>query len=194
MTLHEWIRKEGIVVSERFLRVDGILNHRINPAFIEEAGRCLAEAFGDAQVTDVLTAEAAGNVIAYETARLLGAQAIYAKKGRATTMVDPLTRRIVSPTKGNAVTLAVSRDYLLPERRVLIVDDFLFEGRTSSALAEMVLEVGATPVGFGFVIAKEFASGRQTLARFGVPIIPLVCIRNMDPATGEIVFSNEASS
>ena len=191
MSLQEWIRQEGVVVSDGFLRVDGILNHRIHPKFIEEAGRELAGVFRDADVTDVLTAEAAGNVIAYETARLLGAQAIYAKKGRASTMMNPVTRSIVSPTKGNEVTLAISKEYLLPGRRVLIVDDFLFEGRTSSALAEMVLEAGAVPVGFGFVIAKEFASGRQALTRFGVPIVPLVCIRSMDPETGEITFSHE---
>lgn len=80
-SLKEWILKEGAVLGPEFLRVDGFLNHRIDPAFVEEAGRELATAFAGQGVTCVLTAEAAGNVIAYEAARRLRAHAIYAKKG-----------------------------------------------------------------------------------------------------------------
>ena len=186
--LKEWIRKEGVVVGPEFLRVDGFLNHRIDPAFMEEAGKRLATAFAGQGVTCVLTAEAAGNVVAYETARRLGAKALYAKKGRAATMARPLVRTVPSPTKGGEVELAVSRDYLTPQERVLVVDDFLYRGLTSRALAEMVLEAGAELVGFGFVIEKCSSGGRQVLAGFGVPIVSLVGIERMNPATGEIVF------
>ena len=187
-SLQEWIRREGVVLGSEFLRVDGFLNHRIDPAFVEEAGRELAAAFADQGVTCVLTAEAAGNVIAYEAARRLKAHAVYAKKGRAATMAHPLTRRVPSPTKGGEVELAVSRDYLTPGERVLVVDDFLYRGLTSQALAEMVREVGAELVGFGFVIEKCFGEGRQVLSRFGVPIVSLVGVERMDPQTGEIAF------
>ncbi len=186
--IREWIRREGKVVGPEFLRVDGFLNHRIDPAFVELAGDALAHAFSDRGVTAVLTAEAAGNVIAYEVARRLGARALYAKKGKASTMANPLTRVVPSPTKGGETELAVSRDYLSPEERILVVDDFLYRGLTSAALAEMVLEAGAELVGFGFVIEKCFSGGRDALARFGVPVVSLAAIERMDPATGEIVF------
>ncbi|MGY4707077.1 xanthine phosphoribosyltransferase [Candidatus Bipolaricaulota sp. J31] len=186
--IKEWIRREGKVVGPEFLRVDGFLNHRIDPAFVELAGEALARAFSDRGVTAVLTAEAAGNVIAYEVARKLGARALYAKKGKANTMANPLTRRVPSPTKGGETELAVSRDYLSPEERVLVVDDFLYRGLTSAALAEMVIEAGAELVGFGFVIEKCFSGGRDALSRFGVPVVSLAAIERMDPATGEIVF------
>ena len=186
--LRDWIQQESRVLGPEFLQVDGFLNHRIAPPFIEAAGRALADAFRSADVTHVLTAEAAGNVIAYETARRLGAAALYAKKGRARTMSRPLTRTVVSPTKGIETELSVSADYLTADDRVLVVDDFLFEGETSAALAEIVAEAGADLVGFGFVISKEFARGRDRIAGLDVPIIVLVPIDSMDAATGEIAF------
>lgn len=186
--LRSWIEREGKVLGPEFLRVDGFLNHRISPTFVEEAGQGIAAAFAHHGVTCVLTAEAAGNVIAYEVARRLSAHALYAKKGRAATMARPLTRTVPSPTKGVDTELAISRDYLSPGERVLVVDDFLYRGLTSKALAEMVLEAGANLVGFGFVIEKCFGEGRRVLAGFDVPIVSLVGIERMDPETGEIVF------
>ncbi len=191
--LQDWIRREAKVLGSEFLQVDGFLNHRIAPPFIEQAGRALADAFRTDGVTRVLTAEAAGNVIAYETARCLGAAALYAKKGRPKTMSRPLTRTVVSPTKGTETELAVSSDYLCDSDRVLIVDDFLFEGETSAALADITAEAGARLVGFGFVISKEFARGRARLAGFNVPIVSLVPIASMDAATGSIAFGGVLS-
>jgi len=187
--VQQWIQREGQVLGPEFLRVDGFLNHRIAPAFISEVGRRLAERFGGLDVRCILTAEAAGNIVAYELARRLDARALYAKKGKAATMTRPMTRTVVSPTKGTRTELSISRDYLGPEYRVLIVDDFLYHGTTSAALADMVNESGATLVGFGFVIEKAFADGRAALERFGVPVVPLVSIEAMDVSTGEVRFA-----
>lgn len=190
MQLQDWVQRYGVVVGPEFLRVDGFLNHRIDPAFMEEVGRQISEEFSDRQVNCVLTAEAAGNVVAYEVARRLGARALYAKKGHAATMNNPYVRSLVSPTKGTTVELSISKDYLNDRERILIVDDFLYRGDTSSALADMVIESGASLVGFAFVIAKEFGEGRRNLARYEKPVITLVSIVSMDPETGGIVFSN----
>ncbi len=187
--LRRWIVERGQVLGPEFLRVDGFLNHRVDPAFITLAAQGIAQAFAKTPVTCVLTAEAAGNVIAYEVARQLGACALYAKKGIASTMHGVLHRSVKSPTKGLAVDLCISRQYLGPRERVLIVDDFLYRGTTSAALAEMVTEAGATLVGFAFVIEKGFGRGREVLAPFAVPIVSLVTIAHMDPQTGQIVFA-----
>ena len=189
MQLQDWVQRYGKVVGPEFLRVDGFLNHRIDPAFMEEVGRQLAERFSKLNVSCVLTAEAAGNVVAYEVARRIGARVLYAKKGRAATMNNPYVRTIISPTKGTAAELAVSKDYLTKQERVLIVDDFLYRGDTSTALADMVIESGASLVGFGFVIAKEFGEGRQVLSRYEKPVVTLVSIASMNPETGSIVFA-----
>jgi xanthine phosphoribosyltransferase len=194
MHLVDWVQREGQVLSDEFLRVDGFLNHRIAPAFIEEAGLQAASRFADEDVTLVLTAEAAGNVVAYEIARRLQARAVYAKKGKAATMARPVVRNLRSPTKGTETEIAVSRDYLTCGERVLIVDDFLYQGTTSAALADMVIEIGATLVGFAFIIEKGFAGGREALSRFSVPIESLLCVERMDPATGTITFADTSVS
>ncbi|MBU0595276.1 xanthine phosphoribosyltransferase [Candidatus Bipolaricaulota bacterium] len=186
--IRDWIRREGRIVGPEFLRVDGFLNHRIVPEFIEAVGEGLAARFAESGATCVLTAEAAGNIVAYELARRLGARAVYAKKGKASTMAQPMTREILSPTKGTQTTLSVSGEYLTAVERVLVVDDFLFQGTTSSALADMVLESGATLAGFGFVIEKTFAEGRERLESYGVPVVALVSIAAMDGDSGEIEF------
>lgn len=187
--LRRYIAAQGQVVGPEFLRVDGFLNHRIDPSFVVLAAQGIAQAFAGAGVTCVLTAEAAGNVLAYEVARQVGARALYAKKGQAVTLGPALTRTIRSPTKGVPVQLCLAREYLGPGERVLIVDDFLYQGATSAALAEMALEAGATLVGFAFVIEKRFAQGREALARFGVPIVSLVAIAGLDPHHNRIVFA-----
>jgi len=191
--IRAWIEREGRVLGPEFLRVDGFLNHRIAPGFIEAVGEGLADALSGCRATCVLTAEAAGNVVAYELARRIGARALYAKKGRASTMASPMTRRILSPTKGAETSLSVSGEYLSKPERVVVVDDFLFRGTTSAALADMVRESGAQLVGFGFVIEKAFAGGRSKLEPYGVPIVSLVSIDGMNPGTGEIRFSEEAA-
>ncbi|MBN1858253.1 xanthine phosphoribosyltransferase [Candidatus Bipolaricaulota bacterium] len=191
--LKSWIKREGKVVDAKFLRVDGFLNHRIAPEFVAAAGRLIADAFLSAgiDINCVLTAEAAGNVIAYEVARQLGAgvRALYAKKGAATTMAHPITREVVSPTKKKRTTLAVSADYLNRSDRVLIVDDFLFEGITSCALAEIVAEAEATLVGLAFVIEKGFAPGRSAVEQLNVPVLSLVTIESMDAVRSLIRFA-----
>lgn len=186
-----WVRRDAVVLSSEFLRVDGFLNHRVDPSFVELAGAALAYLFGGRDVQCVLTAEAAGNVIAYETARRLGTLAVYAKKGAANTMNRALTCRVPSPTRGKDCDLCVSADYLHPGQRVLVVDDFLHRGTTSSALATMVRQAGSELAGFGFVIEKRQSGGRDALQTFGVPIESLAVIASMDPATGHIVFAGE---
>jgi xanthine phosphoribosyltransferase len=187
--LQNWIAREAEVLGPEFVRVDGILNHRIEPAFIELVGDGLASAFRTAAATCVLTAEAAGNIVAYELARRLGVRALYAKKGDAATMIHSISQTVTSPTKGTTTQLSVCADYLGNGDRVVIVDDFLFRGHTSAALGDMVAASGATLIGFGFVIEKAFAGGRNTLDRFAVPIVSLAAIESMDADDGTIVFA-----
>ncbi len=191
--LQEWIIREAEVLGPDFLRVDGILNHRIDPAFISLVGEQLAAQFSGAVANCVLTAEAAGNIVAYELARRLCIYALYAKKGKASTMIRPIVRTVVSPTKGTKTELAISADYLSAQDRVIVVDDFLYQGHTSATLADMVIEAGGEIVGFGFVIEKTFAHGRDALQRFGAPIVSLAPIESMNPEDGTIVFAEDQS-
>ena len=57
----------------------------------------------------------------------------------------------------------------------------------------MVTEAGGEIVGFGFVIEKTFAHGRDALQRFGAPIVSLAPIESMNPEDGTIVFAEDQS-
>lgn len=191
--LIEKIREEGQVLGEEFLKVDSFLNHKVAPALLNDVGKAIAEKFKELGVTKVLTAEAAGNIIAYTTAanfleRQRDVEVVYAKKGVPTTMSGEEIRSIQSPTKKNKTTLAVSGNYFEPEDRVLIVDDFLFTGRTAGTLTDIMGSLSVPVVGYGFVIRKKGSGGYKKLKKRGKSIFSLVEIESMNPKTGEITF------
>lgn len=191
----EKIQEEGEVLGEEFLKVDSFLNHKVAPSLLNDVGKAICEKFRQLGVTKVLTAEAAGNIIAYTTAANLNkegtnVEVVYAKKGVPTTMSGEEIRTIQSPTKKNKTTLAVSGDYFDSDDRVLIVDDFLFTGRTAGTLSEIMDALSVTVVGYGFVIRKLGSGGYERLSKEGKPIFSLIEIESMDPETGEITFSD----
>lgn len=197
--LKEAIRDNGVVLDEDLLKIDSVLNHRIDPDLMDRIGQALAKEYEEDKVDIVLTAEAAGNSIASNTARYLNGKgegkiyALYAKKGEPTTMVDPIKYPMESPTKQEKTFLAAEGKYL-EGKRVIIVDDFLFTGETSQTLTKITKDADVEEiVGYGFVIEKEGYGGREELEQYDKPIISLARIRNMDPETGEINFSEKMS-
>lgn len=194
----EKIRTEGEVLSSDFLKVDSFLNHQIDTRLIDKAGRLIAEKFSDKEITKVVTAEAGGNIIAYATTVHLNkltprqVPVIYAKKGVPKTMKDQTVQKIESATKEQETELALSREYLNKEDKVLIVDDFLYTGLTSEALVGLIDSTGAEIVGFAFIIAKRNFGGLKRLKKYDLPIFTLVEIEKLDPETGEITFANQS--
>jgi adenine phosphoribosyltransferase len=65
-------------------------------------------------------------------------------------------------------TLEVHLDAIQPGQKVLIVDDLLATGGTVSATAQLVQQLKAEIVGFGFIIELDFLKGRDKLAGFDV--------------------------
>jgi xanthine phosphoribosyltransferase len=81
-----------------------------------------------------------------------------------------------------------SPEFLRPEDRILIIDDFLASGQTIRALVRLVCHAGAELVGVGALIEKAFEGGRSELASLNVPLHALVVITEM--ANGRIVFAD----
>ena len=174
------ILSEATVEHDRIVRIDHFLNHRIEPSFMSALGVALAERIHVFQPNLVLTAEASGIAPALATAIALAVPLIYAKK--YSPMVDPpaLSRVVPSPTRGGEYRLVVSGRYLTPGARVAIVDDFLANGHTALALAEIVEDAGADTVVAGFVVEKLFQSGRAPLEARGIPIATLAQIARLE--------------
>jgi xanthine phosphoribosyltransferase len=80
-----------------------------------------------------------------------------------------------------------SPEFLTPEDRILIIDDFLASGQTINALVRMVRHAKATLVGIGALIEKSFEGGRSALEPLGVPLHALVTIDKM--TDDQLVFA-----
>jgi xanthine phosphoribosyltransferase len=135
----------------------------------------------------LLTAEASGIAPALATAYALGVPVVYAKKYSPVVERPALSRIVPSPTKGGEMRLVVSARYLQPGMRVAIVDDFLANGRTAIALAEIVGDAQAHTVVAGFLVEKLFQSGRGGLEQIGVPVIALAQVQRLEQ--GRVVMA-----
>ena len=176
------IRAEGQYLGDGILKIDGILNHQMDPKLIQAMGEEIARRFRDAKPTRILTAEVSGIAPALMAALALDVPIVYARKHKPVTMYGPIFLETApSATKGGEVNLMVAAEYLPAGERVLIVDDFLASGRTLLALARMVQEARGTLVGIATVVEKAFESGRRKLIqKYGVPVESLVIITHMD--------------
>jgi xanthine phosphoribosyltransferase len=174
------IEVDGKNLGRGILKVDAFLNHQVDPALIDDCGRELARRFAGLGATKVLTAEISGIAPALCTAKALAVPVLYARKQRPITMPDQIYLTVApSHTKGRAVELMISPEYLDGADRVLIIDDFLATGETILALARLAQAAGATVVGIGAVIEKVFEGGRAAAAGLGVPIETLARITDM---------------
>jgi len=188
-SLRARILADGKNLGRGILKVDAFLNHQVDPALIDACGRDLARRFAGVGVTKVLTAEISGIAPAFCTALALGVPVVYARKHRPITMPDQIYLTVApSHTKGRAVELMVSPEYLGAGDRVLIVDDFLATGETILALARLAQAAGAAVVGIGAVIEKTFEGGRDATRRLGVPVEALARVTDM--RDGKIVVED----
>jgi xanthine phosphoribosyltransferase len=190
LELIERIRRDGKNLGNGILKVDGFINHQVDPVLMDACGRELAQRFANVGATKVLTAEISGIAPALTTAQHLGLPVVYARKSKPITMPDQVFLTMApSHTKGRMVELIVSPEYLAGGERILIIDDFLASGATIWGLVRLAQAAGATIVGIGTLIEKVFEGGRELLKPIGVPIESLAVITVLDG--NRIIFANE---
>ncbi|MEL6150144.1 MAG: xanthine phosphoribosyltransferase [Chloroflexota bacterium] len=182
--LRERILAEGENLGGGILKIDGLLNHQIQPDLMLQIGEEFARLFEDIDIDRILTAEISGIAPAISTGMILGLPVVYARKKKPITMAGPVFLETApSHTKGDQVNLLVSAEFMHPGENVLIIDDFLATGSTLLAMARIIKSAGANLVGVGCVVEKSFESGRQRLLDAGytdIPIEALATIINMD--------------
>ncbi len=179
--LKDRILSHGKSLGGGILKVDGFINHQVDPVLMDACGREFARRFRNLNVTKVLTAEISGIAPALTTAFHLGLPVVYARKHKPITMPDQVFLTLSpSHTKGVTVELIVSPEYLAGRERVLIIDDFLATGATILGLARLAQTAGASIVGVGALIEKRFEGGRAALAHLNIPIETLACIKSLD--------------
>jgi len=188
--LKDRILKEGKNLGGGILKVDGFINHQVDPVLMNTCGREFAQMFKDIGATKVLTAEISGIAPAVTTALHLGLPVVYARKHKPITMPDQVFLTLTpSHTKGRTVELIISPEYLAGGEKVLIIDDFLASGATILGLVRLAQSAGAQVIGIGVLIEKVFEGGRDALAHLGVLIKALARIKAMEG--DEIIFEDE---
>jgi len=186
--LKDRIRAEGRNLGNGILKVDGFINHQVDPSLMYDCGRELAARFSTLGATKILTAEISGIAPALMTAHHLKVPVVYARKTKPITMPDQIFLTLApSHTKGRNVELIVSPEYLAKGERILIIDDFLASGQTILGLVRLAQAAGSTVSGIGTVIEKTFEGGRSVLSTLNVPIESLAIITDM--SDGKIVLA-----
>lgn len=189
--LKDRIMKEGKVLPGNIIKVDGFLNHRIDTELMVHIADEFGKHFNMDEVTMILTAEASGIALAAICAQRFGKSMIFAKKAKSDNIEGGLYQSdIFSYTYKKKVTLLVSKEWLSPDDKVLIVDDFMANGEAIRGLIDIVNSAGATLVGIGCAVEKGFQGGGDRLRAAGQNLKSLAIIESAEP--GNIVFREEA--
>ena len=134
-----------------------------------------------------MTIEASGIAPAVMTGLKLGVPVIFARKHASLTLTEHLlTASVYSFTKQTESTVAISPRHLSSDDHVLIIDDFLANGRASQALISIIQQAGAKVAGLGIVIEKSFQNGRAELDAQGYHVESLARVKSL--ANGEVTF------
>lgn len=186
--LKQKILAEGRVVGDGILKVDGFLNHQIDVELVSAMGKEIYERFKDDGVTKILTIEASGIGLAVMAAQYFGCKVLFAKKSRTTNMgnADLYVSKAYSFTHQNENTVLVSKKYIQPGEKLLIVDDFLAHGEASRALLDIARQAGAEVAGVAIAIEKGFQGGGDEMRREGINLYSLAIVDSMDE--GKIIF------
>jgi len=185
--LKEKILSEGRVDQADILKVDGFLNHQIDVKLLNEIGKEFERRYIHDGITKILTIEASGIAIACFAALYLNVPVIYAKKTESKNLDDDTYKtQVYSYTKDRDYQVRVSKRYLKPNDRVLIIDDFLANGNAVFGLKEIIEQAGAKLVGVGIVIEKGFQQGGKLLREQGIRVDSLAILKSISPS--QIIF------
>ena len=179
--LQDRIRREGRVLPGNIVKVDGFLNHRVDTALLSQIADEFAKIFDIKDITVVLTAEASGIALATICAQKYGVPMIFAKKAKSDNIEGGLYQsEIFSYTYKKKVTLLVAQDWLKPEDKVLIIDDFMAKGCAVHGLIDIVEKAGAQLKGIGIAVEKGFQGGGDRFRASGIPYKALAVIEKAD--------------
>ena len=186
--LKKRIREDGKVKGSDVLKVDSFLNHQMDIALFEEIGKEFQRRFAGCGVNKILTIEASGIGIACITAQFFHCPVIFAKKSQTKNIDGAVySTQVESFTHGRVYDVIVSKKFLGPEDKVLIIDDFLANGNAALGMLELVGQAGASLAGMGFLIEKAFQPGGAMLREKGIRVESLARIESLDG--GRIVFA-----
>ena len=143
----------------------GIIFKDITPLLADARGfaqatDAMAAPFASAGITHVVAIESRGFILGGPVAQRLGAGFIPVRKPGK---LPSETRREEYELEYGTDALEIHADACGDGARVLIVDDVLATGGTAAATCKLVESIGATVVGFTFLLTLSFLPGLERL-------------------------------
>lgn len=178
--LRKKIKEEGRVINPTTLKVDSFLNHQLDPQLMMEMGREFKKRFEGKGINKILTIEASGIAIGIMAGLAFDVPVVFAKKKKPSTMADMYCTTVHSFTKKIDYDICLSKEFLKPGDRVLVVDDFLAMGNAIIGLEKIVAEAGAELCGVGIAIEKGFQDGGKIIRDRGIHLESLAILGTMD--------------
>ena len=115
---------------------------------------------------------------------------VFAKKAQSINLDgDQYTTTVYSFTQTRrGFPVIVAKKYLNAGNHVLLIDDFLANGKALRGLIDLCEAAGATVEGIGIAVEKGFQGGGDALRAEGYDVDSLAIVESMNPETGEITF------
>lgn len=185
--LKEKMIREKSVKEGNIIKVDSFLNHQIDVNIMNEIGKEFKKRFEDRKIDKILTIEASGIAIAIIAAQYFNVPVVFAKKTLSRNLdKETYETMVYSFTKQKEYAVRVSKRYLNEDENILIVDDFMAEGRAAEGLIDIAHQAGANVEGVGIVIEKGFQNGGKNLRAKNINVQSLVIVDSI--IDGKIIF------
>ncbi|MBP3692422.1 MAG: xanthine phosphoribosyltransferase [Clostridia bacterium] len=182
--LEEKIVSDGTVLGGNILKVGSFLNQQLDTAFLAEMGKEIKRIYEADGVTKILTIEASGIAIATAAGIVMDVPVVFAKKNRtANVSGEVYTASVYSFTHKKENVITVPKEYLSADDKIVIIDDFLANGKALEGLIEIIEQAGATLVGCTCAIEKGFQGGGDGLRAKGVRVESLAIVDEMNEGT-----------
>lgn len=185
--LKDRIIKDATILEGDIIKVDSFLNHQVDVALINEVGKEFKKLFKDEKVDKILTAEASGIAIGAIVAQYFNVPMVFARKTESKNLdKDTYESEVYSYTKDKSYKIRVSKKYLSEGENILIIDDFLANGKAVEGLIDIANKAKCKLVGIGVVIEKGFQVGGKNLREKGIHLESLAIIDSIED--GSISF------
>ena len=169
--LNEKIKQFGTVLPGNVLKVDAFLNHQVDPELMLHVGQEFARRFAGEGITKIWTVESSGIAPAVMTGLAMKLPVIFAWKHKSLTLNNNMyVADVYSYTKKTTNRISISKKYVAPDDKVLMIDDFLANGQAVEGMLEIADQAGIQVAGAGIVIEKSFQPGGQELRDRGVRV------------------------
>ena len=187
--LQEKILKDGVVREGNVLKVDSFLNHQMDVEVIDKIGKTFYEKFKDKNITRIVTIESSGIAIGYATATYFKVPFVFAKKSKSINIdSDVYVAQVESFTHKCTNNVIVSKKFIKPNDKVLIIDDFLANGCALQGLIKIVEQAGAEVAGIGIAIEKGFQKGGELIRSKGYDLHSIAIVDSMDDTKKQVNF------